>query len=78
MLPRSPDTGNRPSPNSYWVLRDCLAAGEYPGARDPVEAAAKLKGLLSTGIDHFIDLTEVTDGLGPYDRLAEEEAGRSV
>ena len=71
-----PNRKSRPLPNSYWIIQDRLAAGEYPGAKDPVKAAAKLKALLSTGIDHFIDLTEVTDELEPYDGLAKEEAGR--
>ena len=49
---------SRPIPNSYWVDPGRLAAGEYPGAEDPGEAATKLGILLEAGIDHFIDLTE--------------------
>ena len=52
----SPD---RPSANSYWVVPGRFVAGEYPGAWDPVaQAATRLKTLLDTGIDQFIDLTE--------------------
>ena len=36
------DIGDRPIPNSYWVVRGRLAAGEYPGSKDPVEAAEKM------------------------------------
>ena len=32
---------SRPIPNSYWVREGRFAAGEYPGALDPRDAAAK-------------------------------------
>ena len=60
-------------PNSYWVIPGCFAAGEYPGAIEPLEAGRKLKSLLSVGIDHFIDLTEPGE-LFPYTEIAEQEA----
>ena len=63
-------------PNSYWVIRDRLAAGEYPGSRSPVEAAGRLSTFLEAGIDYFIDLTESEEGLEPYGEAAEEEARR--
>ena len=68
------DTNNRPISNSYWVLQGRLAAGEYPGALDSREAARKLRTLIASGIDHFIDLTHPADGLRPYDRIAGQEA----
>ena len=68
------NTPNRPIPNSYWVRPGCFAAGEYPGAPDPGTAAAKLRDLLESGIDHFIDLTEAEEPLEPYDQLARKEA----
>jgi hypothetical protein len=55
-------------PNSYWVLADRLAAGEYPGSLSDAMAAAKLYHLVDAGIDLFIDLTEVGE-LEPYDHL---------
>ena len=67
---------DRPIPNSYWVIPGRFAAGEYPGAKRPDEAAAKLRTLLSAGIDHFIDLTEPADRLEPYAASALEEARR--
>ena len=69
----SANSGNRPIPNSYWVIPGRFAAGEYPGAKDPIEAARKLRTLLSAGIDHFIDLTEPGE-LAPYAEIAEKEA----
>ena len=69
------NSGNPPLPNSYWVRRGRFAAGEYPGDRNPGEAARKLKILLGTGIDHFIDLTELGE-LVPYEGIAKEEARR--
>ena len=68
----SPD---RPSANSYWVVPGRFAAGEYPGAWHPAEAATKLKSLLDAGIDHFIDLTQAGELL-PYYGIAQEEAHR--
>ena len=65
--------GNRPLPNSYWVIPGRFAAGEYPGAVDSERAAARLNTLLSAGIAHFIDLTEPGE-LEPYVEIAEEEA----
>lgn len=66
---------DRPIPNSYWVERGRLAAGEYPGEVDQEKAAAKLRSLLESGINHFIDLTEqgeTTDQgeLVPYRQMA--------
>ena len=66
----SPD---RPSANSYWVVPGRFAAGEYPGAWNPVETATRLKTLLDAGIDHFSDLTEPGELL-PYFVIAEEQA----
>ena len=68
------DNQPRPFANSYWVIEGRLAAGEYPGDRDPAGTAGILKSLLSHGIDHFIDLTEPRDGLEPYAQMAESLA----
>ena len=62
-----------PTPNSYWVIQDCLAAGEYPGAKNVTEAAIKVRTLLQAGISHFIDLTEPGE-LVPYSEIAKVEA----
>ena len=64
---------NGPTSNSYWVTSRRLAAGEYPGAVDPNEAARKLRTLLRAGISHFIDLTE-PGVLEPYAEIAKGEA----
>ena len=65
--------GNRLLPNSFQVTRPRFAAGEYPGAKGPIEAARKLRTLLSAGIDHFIDPTEPGE-LIPYAEIAEKGA----
>ena len=70
------DGPDRPLANSYWVLPGRFAAGEYPGALDATEAAARLRILVEAGIDHFIDLTEPVDGLEPYHEIARSEAHR--
>ena len=70
----SPD---RPSANSYWVVPDRFAAGEYPGAWYPAEAATRLKTLLDAGIDHFIDLTE-PESYSPTSKLRRSELSDSA
>ena len=72
----APAGEGRPLPNSYWVVPGRFAAGEYPGAKDPDEAAARLRALLSASIDHFVDLTEPGEGLAPYAEIAAVEAAR--
>lgn len=64
---------NPPLPNSYWVRPGLFAAGEYPGALNPSQAAAKLKVLLHAGINHFIDLTGPGE-LCPYRNIADRKA----
>lgn len=64
---------NPPSPNSYWIKPGQFAAGEYPGDLSPLEAKRKVKNLLDSGINHFIDLTESAE-LEPYRRILEKEA----
>ena len=68
--------GEKPAPNSYWVIPNRLAAGEYPSARPSrhQEAVEKVTTLLDAGIDHFIDLTEMKERLNPYVDLANREA----
>ena len=65
--------GNRPIPNSYWLIPGRLVAGEYPGAIESRDAARKLRALLGAGINHFIDLTEHRE-LVAYREIAEKEA----
>ena len=72
--PPIPGGAERPIPSSYWLVPGRFAAGEYPGEKDPAQAAVKLRTLLGAGIDHFIDLTEQRDGLEPYAAIAQEEA----
>lgn len=56
-----------PIPESYWVVPGLLLAGEYPGSLDPVEAQAKTKALVDSGIELFLDLTYGEDeGLRAY------------
>lgn len=58
-----------PIPHSYSLPGTRLHAGEYPGAKERHDALAKLRQLLAFGIDTFIDLTEPTEGLLPYEPL---------
>jgi predicted protein tyrosine phosphatase len=71
---------DHPIPDSYWVRRGRLLAGEYPGARAAADAQAKLDGLLDAGIRHFVDLTEAGEyNLRPYWPLVQQlAAGRGV
>jgi hypothetical protein len=56
-----------PIADSYWIEPGSLCAGEYPYARDPAQAAEKLRRVCDAGIDAFIDLTEEGEyGLAAY------------
>lgn len=68
------ETNNHAKPiaDSYWISEPSLPAGrllagEYPGAKDPAAARAKLERFLDAGVTTFIDLTEEDEyGLRPY------------
>lgn len=66
--------------HAWWVERERLLAGEYPGALSKSAARKKIRVLLDAGIDSFVDLTEVGELLSYSDLLAEEAAavGRAV
>jgi ADP-ribosyl-[dinitrogen reductase] hydrolase len=54
--------------HAWWVEPGRLLAGEYPGDRKVVRAAAKVGLLVDAGVRTFVDLTE--DGeLAPYEDL---------
>lgn len=63
-----------PIPDSYWLIEGQLLAGEYPGGQDDDEARRKLEAMLAAGIRSFIDLTEETDPLVPYQPILMEVA----
>ncbi len=66
---------DHPIPDSYWVQRGALLAGEYPGALADADALKKLAALLDAGVTLFIDLTEEREhGLRPYFPLAQHLA----
>jgi len=44
-------------------------AGEYPIVRGAQQARQKLSGILAAGINEFLDLTDVADGLDEYHEL---------
>lgn len=78
------DTFLRPIANSYVVPGAQLAAGEYPGntpSSPDDDRRKKLASFLDAGINVFIDLTQVTDGLAPYESVLRElaaERGQEV
>jgi protein-tyrosine phosphatase len=62
--------------HAWWVQRERLLAGEYPGSPQEPQAREKIRCLLDAGIDSFVDLTE--DGvMTPYEQLLDEEAGKT-
>ena len=63
-----------PIPNSYWLIDEQLLAGEYPGSYDDDEARRKLEAILAAGIRSFVDLTETTDPLEPYEPILRDLA----
>lgn len=60
-------------PASYWVTGS-LAAGQYPGTKDPEETTAKLARFVEAGISTFVDLTHRRDRLEPYEHLLTTQA----
>ncbi|MES2922630.1 MAG: protein-tyrosine phosphatase family protein [Verrucomicrobiota bacterium] len=56
-------------PQHYPVEEGKIYAGEYPGARSPEYAEARLKNLIGKGIRTFVDLTAPADDMEPYDDL---------
>lgn len=66
-----------PIPDSYWLEKGKVLAGEYPGAETEDEARKKLKAFLKAGITYFIDLTEEHEPLEPYAHLIHSEAGKT-
>jgi ADP-ribosylglycohydrolase len=56
--------------HGWWVDPGRVLAGEYPGARDdPARTRAKVDILVDAGVRTFVDLTEATEGLAPYDHV---------
>ena len=55
-----------PLPNCYWVLPGRLLAGEHPSGDSASSTRARLRRLLESGVDSFIDLTE-PDELPAYE-----------
>jgi len=64
-----------PAVDSYWVVRNTLLAGEYPGHWDEEEALERIAFLLDHGVTSFFDLTMENEGLHPYAGLLALEAG---
>ncbi|HEX2384198.1 MAG TPA: ADP-ribosylglycohydrolase family protein, partial [Acidimicrobiales bacterium] len=60
--------------HAWWVEPGRLLAGEYPGHRDPHQAAMKLAVLVDAGIRTFVDLTTPEDTLLPYSASLDEIA----
>jgi hypothetical protein len=63
-----------PFHDSYWLIEGQLLAGEYPGANDEERARGKLRRVLEAGIRSFVDLTETSDPLQPYEHLLHDLA----
>lgn len=77
----------RPIPDSYWIdfhgltfdqpLTGRLLAGEYPGAKEVIEARQKIGRFLDAGVTSFLDLTRAGEyTLRPYAAMVAEIAGQ--
>lgn len=51
-----------PFTRSYWVRPGQLLAGFYPGDRDSAIMRGKLSALLDCGVNHIINLMQVSEG----------------
>jgi hypothetical protein len=66
-----------PHPNCYRIPGSSVIAGEYPFHPNPTKARAKLCSVLDAGVTTFLDLTEATEHLEPYEiALREVTAAR--
>lgn len=79
-----PDPGaERPFDRSYWVVRNRLLAGAYPGHQDPEQHAAKLKRLWDCGIRSVVNLMQKEERdhdrqpFSDYERTLSEFATRA-
>jgi protein tyrosine phosphatase len=52
------DSSPTPLRGTYWVIRDQLLAGEYPGEVDPELTDRRLRALIRGGVRTFVDLTD--------------------
>ena len=52
------DDAKPPATRCYWVVRDRLLAGAYPGNADPAKHRARLEALWGAGIRTFVSLME--------------------
>jgi hypothetical protein len=70
-----PTWADDPTIHGYWVIRDQLLAGEYPGSPHEEKATRKIGVLTAAGVTSFVDLTEAGEPAGggqpmkPYDHL---------
>ncbi|HXW08581.1 MAG TPA: hypothetical protein VD833_25345 [Vicinamibacterales bacterium] len=67
-------TSRPPIPDTYWLLEGRLLAGSYAGSWTREKASRKLARFLEAGIRTFIDLTETSEPLEPYEALLAELA----
>lgn len=67
-----------PFDNSYWVVPDRFAAGEYPGSLSPARAEGKILALLNAGMNHFVDLTEPGELDAYFDDLQRSAGTRGI
>jgi ADP-ribosylglycohydrolase len=56
-----------PLPNTYWALPGLILAGEHPGGTTPEATRQRLRQLLASGIECFLDLTHPLE-TDPYDQ----------
>ena len=72
----TPPTG--PIPNSYWVIPGRFAAGGYPGAGISYYTSARFEALAESGIDCFINLTQVGELPSYRDAAAKEASAKDL
>ena len=68
---------NQPLKHCYWVVQNKFLAGEYPRDLDGDSSRKKIDALIGAGVTAFIDLTEKTEGLLPYEEYLQAYQGVS-
>lgn len=64
--------------NCYWVVKNQLLVGEYPGSSDEESSIEKIDSLIQSEVSAFIDLTQEADGLKPYSHILELYESKGV
>jgi protein-tyrosine phosphatase len=65
-----------PFPESYWVIKGKLMAGQHPLGYEDTETRQRIQGLIRAGIRTSVDLTSRADFSDTYDEIFLDEGSQ--